>query len=509
MQPHRVIGVVTLLAVHAAVAEASPADAIRAGEGLARKHCATCHAFAGPETLPRSSWKGTLEKMSLIASNKDVPGWDAPRTPIVLSPDYAAMLAYYEAKAPVALPTPAPWPAVEGRPVQFVRRVIPFKDALTPEPGVSNVRLADLEGDQRPELLSTDMRQGLVLLARPYAPEGGAIPLAQVPHPAHVTAVDIDNDKRQDLVVADLGEFFPGDHKNGAVTLLRSLAGGGYAPFRVGDFPRVADVEAGDFDGDGRLDLVVAAFGWFRSGEITLLLNRTQDWSQPAFERKVIDARPGAIHVVPTDLDGDGKLDFVALLAQHYESVVAFLGDGKGGFRSQTLYAAPHPNWGSSGIQLADLDGDGDQDILATNGDMFDDDILKPYHGVQWLENQGKLRFAAHPLAALPGAHRAVAGDVDGDGDQDVVAAAFTGAATSAGGGAQPALVWLEQGPRGRFTRHTIASGAPLYATADLGDVDGDGDLDIVTGLLMLRKSSDHWLEVWENQRSSNSRETK
>ena len=103
-------------------------------------------------------------------ADKDVPGWDAPRTPIVLSPDYAAILAYYEANAPVALPSPEAWPAADGRPVQFVRRVIPFKDALTPEPAVSNVQLADLDGDKRPELLAADMRQGLVLLARPYDP---------------------------------------------------------------------------------------------------------------------------------------------------------------------------------------------------------------------------------------------------------------------------------------------------------------------------------------------------
>jgi hypothetical protein len=275
------------------------------------------------------------------------------------------------------------------------------------------------------------MRQGLVLLARPRFPEQEAIPIAQVPHPAHVTPADVDKDGRIDLVVSDLGAFFPGDHERGAVAILRARPGGGYAPFTVGSFPRVADVETGDFDGDGRVDLVVAAFGWFRTGEIVLLLNRTDDWSRPQFDRKVVDARPGAINVIPRDLDGDGKLDFVALLAQHFESVIAYLGDGRGGFRAQPLYAAPHPNWGSSGMELADLDGDSDLDVLLTNGDMFDDDILKPYHGLQWLENEGRLRFRPHPLAALPGAHRAVAADVDGDGDQDVVASAFTGIASA------------------------------------------------------------------------------
>jgi hypothetical protein len=446
--------------------------------------------------------------MSLIAAGREIPGWAAPRKPAPLSAEEEAILAYYEGAAPLALPSPEPWPPAEESPLRFVRRNIAFSQALSPEPAVSNVELVDRQGRGGLDLLATDMRQGVVLLARPEAPDQEAIPIAQVPHPAHVAVADVDKDGRPDLVVSDLGAFFPGDHDKGAVTILRARPEGGYAPFTLGHFPRVADVEAGDFDGDGRVDLVVAAFGWFRTGEITVLLNRTEDWSHPSFERKVIDSRAGAIHVLPTDLDGDGKLDFVALLAQQYESVVAYLGDGRGGFRAQTLYAGPHPNWGSSGIALVDFDGDGDQDVLVTNGDMFDDDILKPYHGIQWLENQGRLRFQAHPLAPLPGAHRAIAADLDGDGDLDVAASAFTGVASMAAGAAgagpgQPALVWLERVKGGRFVRHTIAQGVPRYATLAVGDVDGDGDLDLVTGLLTLRSSSDHWLEVWENQRLS------
>jgi hypothetical protein len=244
----------------------------------------------------------------------------------------------------------------------------------------------------------------------------------------------------------------------------------------------------------------VAAFGWHRVGGITVMLNRTQDWSRPSFERRKVDGRPGSIHVIPTDLNGDGQLDFVALIAQEHEAVVAFLGDGKGGFAARTLYAAPHPNWGSSGIQLVDLDKDGDLDILVTNGDMFDDDILKPYHGVQWLENKGGLRFEPHPLARLPGAYRAVAADLDGDGDVDVAVSAFTGAAGADPRSPLPALVWLEQVKGGRFVRHTIAAGHPVYATLDAGDMNGDGDIDLVTGILQLQGTSDRWLEVWENQ---------
>ena len=62
-------------------------------------------------------------------------------------------------------------------------------------------------------------------------------------------------------------------------------------------------------------------------------------------------------------------------------------------FRKETIYQAPHPAYGSTGIQLVDLDGDGRVDVLYTNGDVFDDNILKPYHGIHWLQNQGRFPF--------------------------------------------------------------------------------------------------------------------
>lgn len=96
-------------------------------------------------------------------------------------------------------------------------------------------------------------------------------------------------------------------------------------------------------------------------------------------------------------------------------------------FEQRVIYTAPHPNWGSSGIQLVDLDKDGDLDVLLTHGDTFDDGIVKPYHGIQWLENTGAYPFfAEHTLAPKPGVHRAEAADLDGDGDLDIVACAWS-----------------------------------------------------------------------------------
>jgi hypothetical protein len=61
-----------------------------------------------------------------------------------------------------------------------------------------------------------------------------------------------------------------------------------------------------------------------------------------------------------------------------------------------------------------DFDLDGDLDLLVSNGDTLDDDVLKPYHGVSWLENLGDLRFEVHVIGHLYGCESACSGDVDG-----------------------------------------------------------------------------------------------
>jgi hypothetical protein len=67
----------------------------------------------------------------------------------------------------------------------------------------------------------------------------------------------------------------------------------------------------------------VAAFGYNTTGNISVLENKTTNYAQPQFVSQVIDPRHGSIHVIPTDLNHDGHLDFVALLAQEYETVIA------------------------------------------------------------------------------------------------------------------------------------------------------------------------------------------
>ena len=141
----------------------------------------------------------------------------------------------------------------------------------------------DFDGDERLDVLGTDMRQGLVFTGSPRRAAALSV-VASIPHPSHVTFVDVDRDGIQDLLVGDMGEFFPADHNKGAVIWLRGLGKGKFgAAFWLDGWPRVADVETADFNGDGKNDLAVAAFGWRKTGHVAIVENRTTSASQPSF----------------------------------------------------------------------------------------------------------------------------------------------------------------------------------------------------------------------------------
>jgi hypothetical protein len=203
-------------------------------------------------------------------------------------------------------------------------------------------------------------------------------------------------------------------------------------------------------------------------------------------------------------------LDFIALISQEHEQVAAFVSQQgspqmKAPFHHQTLWEGPDLTFGSSGIQLTDLDADGDLDVLLTNGDAFDNSFVNPSHGVQWLENQGQLKFAYHRLADLTGAYVALPGDIDLDGDLDIITTAWIPPdAKPANALDQPlaSLVCLEQTRPGEFAAHALEMDSLIHAALELADFDDDGDLDIAVGCQPLPASQggSQWVDLWWNQ---------
>jgi len=132
-----------------------------------------------------------------------------------------------------------------------------------------------------------------------------------------------------------------------------------------------------------------------------------------------------------------------------------------------------------------DLDRDGDVDFLVTNGDTYDDSLLKPYHGICWLENKGDLSFELHHLVVMYGVYRAEAADMDGDGDMDIVACALAepdNVETQCDLEQFESVLWLEQSPEGEFVHHCLEKSRCHHPTLALYDYDLDGDVDLFIG---------------------------
>lgn len=365
--------------------------------------------------------------------------------------------------------------------------------SLTPADGVTS------------NLLLCDMLTGWLHLFHWEFGQRSDRPVCSLNFPCHIVPCDFDQDGRRDLLVANLGALTPSDHQLGSIVLLRS--------FEEIERPevitisenlaRVADAEVADLDGDGDNDVLAAEFGFERAGRLSWIETIAITNGKPQLQFHVIDQRHGAIHAQMTDLDHDGDLDVIALFGQEYESVMAYLNDGHGNFRPRILFQADSPGFGNSGMELVDLDRDGDQDILFTNGDSLDNFQLRPAHGVNWLENRGEGEFAYHRLVELPGAVRAVAADLDGDGDLDIAAVAFC--PRDLRQQFRPklldTLIWLEQTAPGVFERHALNRTEAGHMAVAAGDFDGDGDFDLAVGEFSPVASANRsWFTIYWNQ---------
>jgi hypothetical protein len=452
------------------------------------RFCGHCHRYPPPDTFPRRAWRMEVGRGYQFYENSGLALHPPPLDEVV---------RYYEERAPEQLSLPVFSPPNHPPAARFERYGFPGPAA---EPKISNVNITCLSDSQRPELIACDMRHGHVMAFCPWEPEPGWRVLGNVPNPAHVEVIDLDGDGVKDLLVANLGSFPPTDSRCGSVVWLRGGEDGKYSPYTLLDnVGRVADVRAADFRGTGKLDLIVACFGWNEVGEIILLENHTTDWSQPHFVPRVLDTRHGTIHVPVIDLNGDGRPDFVALISQEHETVVAFINEGNGEFAPKTLFTGAHPGLGSSGIELVDLNGDGRPDILYTHGDVLDQPyLLKPYHGVDWLENKGDLNFEHHELTTMFGVHRALAADFCGRGLKDIIAVAFLPEEGFPQRSAQKldAVILLEQARPGEFVRHTLETVTCDHVSCALGDLYGSGRMDVAIGNF---GGSDTPVTIWKN----------
>ena len=312
------------------------------------------------------------------------------------------------------------------------------------------VAVADFNGDGKPDIVSFNSHYTAQSVAVLLGNGDGTVqpPVVTTVDADSMVAGDFDGDGKADLVL--------GRAPSGGVTLLGNGDGTFQDPIPLPQDAPGYFLAAGYFDDDSNLDLA-------GDGVKVLLGNGDGTFGSPV----AYPAGNGAGSVAAGDIDGDGKVDLVA--ADGFGNIVSVLpgaGDGTFGSPVQTVVGQS-----MSDLHVADVDGDGNADV-----------VLITDAQIAVLFGNGDFTFeAARVYAAGPSAMGVTAGDLYGDGvDLDL-------AATSA---ADPNF-----GTPGRVevlrnlgNRTFAASREYLFPSGptppDSADFDGDGKADVVAGSL-------------------------
>jgi hypothetical protein len=239
-------------------------------------------------------------------------------------------------------------------------------------------------------------------------------------------------------------------------------------------------VQQFDINKDGVSEFLVCEYGNNR-GRLSVY---RYDGSQ--YQRQLLDPSPGAIRFEIRDMTGDDSPDVVALFAQGDERIVLFENDKRGTFSGRRRILARFPPvYGSMYFSMHDFNGDGDLDIVYVNGDNYDySRVLKPYHGIRILENDGKNTFRERFFLPVYGAARAEVADFDKDGDLDILT---TSNFANRERHPERGIMFLENTGRFQFRTYafTIASRNQWNVMAT-GDLNRDGWLDVLIGAMDL-----------------------
>lgn len=446
------------------------------GEQLANGYCAACHIKPEPDVLDKVTWETKVlpdmrKRMGLyleedfgsaLPEDEGVPDGIYSKTQLITRENWNRLLAYYVENAP--------------------EKPLPQADKLTPKRGIPGFKLEIPEFSfVRPSLTTmvrVNLQTGNLWLGHRFRslfvldPKNGFSQVDSIPTPVAPVEIAWRSDTTFDLL--SMGLMDPANDSIGSLDKYFMTSNSWQSTTIQNQLMRPVHVEFSDFNGDGIEDQVICHFG-NHLGKLSLYLSGPR-----GVEELILKKDPGARRTIAVDFDQDGDIDILALMTQAKESIVLFENQGSGGFRERALLGF-QPAFGSSDFRYEDMNGDGFPDLILVNGDNADQSqILKNYHGVRIFENDGKGKFTEGWFYPIHGASGLEVGDFDQDGTLDLFVIAFFPDRNES---PKQGLIYFQQNKKKEFEPFILENTPNFnWLTLTQGDLDGDGDQDVVVG---------------------------
>jgi len=296
--------------------------------------------------------------------------------------------------------------------------------------------------------------------------EVGSIPFTANQHGTN-TFADIDGDTDLDLLI--LGDSGGGVY---IAELYRNDGSGGFTLISGTPFTGVmkGDAVFGDVDGNTDLDVIIS--GESASGAITeLFLNDgTGAFAVSATHSFTGIRGNSALALANVDVDGDGDLDLM-LSGWDGSAKITELHTNNGSGTFTLVAGTPFPGFDSGGIDFADVDGDTDLDVLLTGKEQISTLSLTELYLNDGFGTFTKDATASTTIADVRSSDAQFA-DIDGDGDLDIIVVGYDDSAAAA-------ATKLYTNVAGVFTLHATLDGYGSSPRVDFADIDNDGDVDL------------------------------
>lgn len=438
----------------------------KADLALAEKHCGSCHLFPTPDLLDKNNWGKVFPKMGLLMGVTSeikkqtkidpIEQNSIPSKPTISEEDWARIKNYYISKSPYSLNFPLS--SITNSESKLFKGVshMPFSKKIP------NITCVKIDTVKHMAYAADEINQEIWVLDK------GSNVVRQLP--GNVAISDIHVLKNNGVLLTYMGNSIdPSLRHHGYIKTIAP----DNTEILLTNLYRPTQTVPVNLDENPDEELVINEFGvlngslavWKKLGKI--------------FEKHILEDSPGAIKTIPIDFDKDGKLDLITLFGQGDERIVWYKNNGNLQFTPTTLLRFP-PVYGSSSFDLVDINKDGLLDILYTAGDNSDYTVeLKPYHGVYIFTNQGKNKFKRTFFYQMNGAYKAVAKDFDLDGDLDIASIAFF---VDYFEKTPKDFVFFENAKEGFTPKVLNIKHFGRWLVMDTGDIDGDGDEDIILG---------------------------